>query len=124
MTIIIVTTGTNLLWTGIILFKAFNLFFILPLPVVIAFSYSKVGLRLSKEMICRVCARNGCLPLSTKIYDCDIMGAIRSLTNINVSTNICCKTLCCVLCFSNNQMHTFIHIVDIYIILNVLTDKC
>ncbi|CAG9584761.1 unnamed protein product [Danaus chrysippus] len=48
---------------------------------------SKVGLRLSKEMICRVCARNGCLPLSTKIYDCDIMGAIRSLTNININAD-------------------------------------
>lgn len=47
--------------------------------------FSKIGVKLSKEMICRVCARNGCTPLTTKINDWDIMGAIRSITNITVS---------------------------------------
>ncbi|CAH0723304.1 unnamed protein product, partial [Brenthis ino] len=48
---------------------------------------SKIGLKLSKEMICRVCGKNGSIPLYSKINDCDIMGALRSVTNITISAD-------------------------------------
>lgn len=47
--------------------------------------YSKKTVQLAKDMICRVCARSGCTPLSDKIDGCEIMCTIRSLTNVSVS---------------------------------------
>ncbi|XP_041978226.1 zinc finger protein 728-like [Aricia agestis] len=46
---------------------------------------SNIAYRLSNDMICRICAKGGCTPLTYKIYDNDIMGAIRSITNITIS---------------------------------------
>ncbi|XP_059047009.1 zinc finger protein 675-like [Achroia grisella] len=40
--------------------------------------------RLSKDMICRVCAKSGCTPLTEKINGYDITSAIRSITNVNI----------------------------------------
>lgn len=44
----------------------------------------KKSLQLSKEMICRVCARNGCTPLTEKLNSYDIISAIRSIANITI----------------------------------------
>ncbi|KAG6465051.1 hypothetical protein O3G_MSEX014905 [Manduca sexta] len=42
---------------------------------------------LSKEMICRVCARSGCTPLTEKINEFDITTAIRSVTSVTIDIN-------------------------------------
>lgn len=46
--------------------------------------YRKKLVQLGKDLICRVCARSGCIPLSDKIEGYEIMSTIRSLTNISV----------------------------------------
>ncbi|CAH2239786.1 jg20721 [Pararge aegeria aegeria] len=48
---------------------------------------SKIGLRLSREKICRVCAKTGCTPLSSKINEYDIMAAISSITNVTINVD-------------------------------------
>ncbi|XP_026488202.1 zinc finger protein 273-like [Vanessa tameamea] len=62
---------------------------------------SNIGVKLSKEMICRVCARNGCTPLSSKISDCDIMGAIRSVTNITINADDSLPKYICTECLES-----------------------
>lgn len=47
-------------------------------------SDSKKTVDLAKDMICRICARSGCTPLSDLVYGIDIMSAIRSITNVTI----------------------------------------
>lgn len=43
--------------------------------------------RLDKDAICRVCARDGVIPILEKIDDYDIMSAIRTLTHVNINAD-------------------------------------
>lgn len=45
---------------------------------------SKNAVRLAKDMICRVCGRSGCTPLSDNIEGLNIMSLIRSISNITI----------------------------------------
>ncbi|XP_072931643.1 uncharacterized protein [Epargyreus clarus] len=62
---------------------------------------SKTGLSLSKDMICRVCARSACTPLSYKFNGCDIMGALRSVANISISVDDSLPKFICTECFES-----------------------
>lgn len=54
-------------------------------PSITCLFFSKKTLQLSKDMICRVCGRDGCTPLTDEVDGHNIMSAMRSITNITVS---------------------------------------
>ncbi|XP_068631948.1 zinc finger protein 714-like isoform X2 [Battus philenor] len=65
---------------------------------------------LAKDRICRVCAKSGSISLSNKVNGYDIMGVIRSITNISITMddslpkficNECLDTLKHVMAFKN-----------------------
>ncbi|XP_061713168.1 zinc finger protein 93-like [Cydia pomonella] len=61
----------------------------------------KKTVRLEKDMICRICAKGGCTPLTEKVFDYDIMSAIRSITNVSVSADDALPKYICSVCLYN-----------------------
>lgn len=71
-----------------------------PWPSLINESNNKV-LHLSKEMICRVCARSACHPLRDRINGYDIMSAIRSVCNITIEVDDSLPKFICTECLES-----------------------
>ncbi|CAG5050138.1 unnamed protein product [Parnassius apollo] len=59
---------------------------------------------LAKDMICRICAKSGCTPLSDKIDGFDIMSAIRSITNISISFDDSLPKFICTDCLESLKL--------------------
>ncbi|XP_026724886.1 zinc finger protein 273-like [Trichoplusia ni] len=62
---------------------------------------NKKTVQLAKDMICRVCARSGCTPLSDKIDGCEIMCTIRSLTNVSIEADDSLPKYICTNCLES-----------------------
>ncbi|XP_049868943.1 zinc finger protein 714-like [Pectinophora gossypiella] len=71
----------------------------------------KKSVYLAKEMICRVCAKNGCTPLSEKTDGFEIITALRSITNVSMTLDdslpkyictYCLDTLKAIMAFKRN----------------------
>ncbi|XP_026751435.2 zinc finger protein 93-like [Galleria mellonella] len=60
--------------------------------------------RLAKDMICRVCAKSGCTPLTEKINGYDITSAIRSITNVNIELDDSLPKYICTECLERLKM--------------------
>ncbi|XP_045496994.1 zinc finger protein 675-like [Colias croceus] len=65
------------------------------------FADSNIAPRLSKDMICRVCARSGCTPLTERIMDYEIMEAICSVTNVAMSSDDSLPKFICTECLES-----------------------
>ncbi|XP_075973697.1 uncharacterized protein LOC142974981 [Anticarsia gemmatalis] len=62
---------------------------------------SKKTVQLSKDMICRVCARSGCTPLTDQIDGYNIMSAMRSITNITIEPDDSLPKFICTNCLES-----------------------